>query len=313
MTANLDAPDRPPSRLYGDELAASFGGEAPAPFIVTRSLRHAELAVTELKVDKPVGRFSDPLPREDAYLISHELRGLQGLEYWEDGRYRTTYDTRPGENSITDLRREPVVKFEVPAHCMLWLVPRAALDALADEANVPRIEGLPHAPGVGFADETILHLNLTAIAALRRPEQASRLFVDHLTLAFTAHLAQTYGGMAPTTRLIKGGLAPWQERRAKEMLVADLSGATPLTEIAAICGLSSDHFARAFRRSTGLAPHAWLLRARVERAMTLLRQPDPSLSEIALACGFADHSHFSRVFARQTGRSPGVWRRMSIR
>jgi AraC family transcriptional regulator len=47
--------------------------------------------------------------------------------------------------------------------------------------------------------------------------------------------------------------------------------------------------------------------------MTLLRQPDPSLSEIALACGFADQSHFSRVFTRQTGLSPRVWRRMSIR
>jgi AraC family transcriptional regulator len=196
---------------------------------------------------------------------------------------------------------------------MLWLVPRAALDVLADDANVPRIDGLPHAPGVGFVDETIRHLNLAAIAALQRPGQVSRLFVDHLTLAFVAHVTQAYGGMEPTTRLIKGGLAPWQERRAKEMLVADLTRATPLAEIAATCGLSSDHFARAFRRSTGLAPHAWLLKARVEHAMTLLRQPDPSLSEIALTCGFADHSHFSRVFTRHTGRSPGVWRRLSIR
>ncbi len=313
MTATSSAPARPPRRLYGDDLAASFGATAPAPYIVTRSLPHAELAVTELKVDNPVGRFSDPLPREDAYLIAHELRTYRGMEYWEDGRHLTTYDLRAGDTTITDIRREPQVKFEVPVHCMLWLVPRAALDALADEANVPRIGGLPHAPGVGFTDETIRHLNLAAIAALQRPEQVSRLFADHLTLAFTAHVAQTYGGMEPAARLIKGGLAPWQERRAKEMLVADLAGGASLAEIAAACGLSSDHFARAFRRSTGVAPHAWLLKARVEYAMTLLRQPDPSLSEIALACGFADQSHFSRVFARQTGSSPRVWRRMSIR
>jgi AraC family transcriptional regulator len=47
--------------------------------------------------------------------------------------------------------------------------------------------------------------------------------------------------------------------------------------------------------------------------MTLLRQRDPSLSEIALACGFADQSHLSRVFTRQIGMSPRSWRRLSIR
>jgi hypothetical protein len=54
---------------------------------------------------------------------------------------------------------------------------------LADDNNVPRMAGLPHAPGVGFADEMIRHLNLAAIAAPQRPEQVSRLFADHLTLA----------------------------------------------------------------------------------------------------------------------------------
>jgi AraC family transcriptional regulator len=309
VTAALSAPDRPPRRLYGDELAAMFGSDAPAPFMVSRSLPHAQLAVTELRIDEPVGRISDPLPREDAYLIAHELRSVRGLEYWENGRYLTTYDTRPGENSITDLRHEPMVKFETPAHCMLWLVPLAALDVLADEANVPRIDGLPHRPGVGFADETMRHLNLAAIAALQQPGQVSRLFVDCLTLAFTAHVAQVYGGMEPAARLVKGGLAPWQERRAKEFLQADLAGAPPLADLAAACGLSPSHFARAFRRTTGLAPHAWLLQARVARSMTLLREPQMSLSEIALACGFVDHSHFTRVFVRRVGLTPGAWRR----
>jgi AraC-like DNA-binding protein len=309
MTATSHMPIRRPGRLYGDELAAMFGSEAPAPFMVTRSLPHAELAVTELRIDKPAGRISDPLPREDAYLIAHEFRSVRGLEYWEGGRHVTTYDTRPGENSITDLRHEPMVKFDTPAHCMLWLVPRTALDVLADEANVPRIDGLPHRPGVGFADETIRHLNLAAIAALRRPGQVNRLFVDHLTLAFTAHVAQVYGGMEPAAGLTKGGLAPWQERRAKELLLADLAGAPPLAELAAACSLSPSHFGRAFRRTTGLAPHAWLLQARVARSMTLLREPHVSLSEIALACGFVDQSHFTRVFVRRAGLTPGAWRR----
>lgn len=310
MTSAVIAPGPRPRRLYGDELAANFGAEAPAPFIVTRSLPYAELAVTEVRVDNPDGTFSDPLPPDDAYILAYQLRGLRGLEYWETGRYRTTYDTRPGETFITDLRSEPMVRFEAPAHCILWLLPSAILDGLADNANVPRIGGLPHEPGVGYADETLKHLNAAAIAALQRPAQVNRLFVDHLTLAFAAHVAEAYGGMQSSARLIKGGLAPWQERRAKDMFCSDLAGETPLSVIAAACGLSPDHFARAFRKSTGLAPHAWLLQARVDRATVLLRNHALTLSEIALTCGFVDQSHFTRVFVRRVGATPGAWRRM---
>src|SRR5450631_1389407 len=60
---------------------------------------------------------------------------------------------------------------------------------------------------------------------------------DSISLAVSAHVAQTYGGMQTRSQKRKGGLAPWQERRATEMLAADLAGATPLTEIAGACGL----------------------------------------------------------------------------
>ena len=79
----------------------------------------------------------------------------------------------------------------------------------------------------------------------------SRLFTDHATLALAAHVAQAYGGMQTVARPVQGGLAPWQEKRGKEMLSADLAGETPLQDIARACGLSLSHFSRAFRRSIG--------------------------------------------------------------
>jgi AraC-like DNA-binding protein len=216
---------------------------------------------------------------------------------------------RSGESLIHDLRRSPRVLVDKPLHLLLLYLPQAALDALADDAKAPRITDLSYQPGVGVPDETVRRLGQSLRPALRAPDEVSRLFVDHLTLAMAAHVAQTYGGMRAVSTTPRGGLAAWQEKRAKSMLAADLAGETSLKEIALACGLSVSHFARAFRRSTGLAPHAWLQRHRVELAKAMLRRRDSALADIALACGFANQSHFTRVFSAQAGLSPGVWRR----
>jgi AraC-like DNA-binding protein len=135
------------------------------------------------------------------------------------------------------------------------------------------------------------------------------LFIDHVLLAVGIHVAQTYGGMRTLPRPVRGGLAPWQERRAKEILCANLDGRVPLNEVARECRLSVSHFSRAFRRSTGAAPHNWLLTRRVDLAKEKLRDDRSSLLDVALACGFADQSHLTRVFTRMVGVSPGAWRR----
>ena len=127
------------------------------------------------------------------------------------------------------------------------------------------------------------------------------------------HVAQTYGGMRPVSRPARGGLAPWQERRAKEILSANLDGSVPLKEVARECRLSVSHFSRAFRRTMGVAPHNWLLTRRIEVAKEKLRDTGLSLSDVALACGFADQSHLTRVFTGWSAsvRAPGVGRWMN--
>ena len=296
---------------YGRNLGTKYGAE-DAPAIVTRSLHSTEIAVTEICVHRPSGRLSDPIPRVDAYMICLMLRDIPNNAYWEDGRQVSAYSLRAGEVTIHDLKREPLAVIDQPIHSLLCYIPSAALNMLADQSNVPRISELRYKPGVGVFDETIRHIGLSLLPALQAPDQVSRLFTDHMTLALAAHCAQSYGGMQIVSRPLKGGLAPWQEKLSKEMLAGDLSGATPLHEIAGACGLSVSHFSRAFHKSTGLAPHAWLLQARVESAKAMLRSGDASLSAIARACGFADQSHFARVFTSRVGLSPGAWRKVLL-
>jgi AraC-like DNA-binding protein len=158
-------------------------------------------------------------------------------------------------------------------------------------------------------DRVMYGLTQALLPAFEHPEQANRLFVEQVTLSVGVHAACTYGGMKPKQRPTRGGLAPWQERRAMEILDANLDGGISPTSLAQECGLSASHFARAFRQSTGMAPHQWLLQRRVEKAKQAMRNTNASLVDIALACGFANQSHFTRVFSQIAGVSPGSWRR----
>lgn len=293
---------------YGRSLAEKLGLEE-APAIVTRTLGQAEIAVTDIHVLKPSGTLSAALPRVDAYGITLVLTDVTN-NYWECGHQVSSVPVQAGQILISDMRREPRVLMDRPFHSILFYLPRAAIDVLTDQAGAPRIDELQYEPGVGISDETIKHLGLSLMPAFRGPDQTNRLFMDYVMLAFASYTAQKYGGVRTLSKPLKGGLAPWQERLSKELIADNLAGSISLSELSKMCGLSVGHFSRAFRKSTGLAPHAWLLQARVDTAKVMLRDRDASLSAIARSCGFVDRSHFTRVFTRRVGLSPRAWSKL---
>ena len=296
---------------YERAFERSFRLEA-VPTVVTRALHKAEIAVGDCRSEHPDRELSDPFPVEDAYLVGLQLRDYSQCENWEDGRRMSCIDVHAGETLLYDLKREPRFFVDQPFHAMFFHIPRAVLDTIADDAQAPRITELNYEAGVGHRDEVVRSLGGSMVAALARPEQASQMFVDHVTLAVAAHVAQAYGGLRRVIAPIKGGLAGWQERRARDMLDANLDGSLALKDLAAECGLSTSHFSRAFRMSTGVAPHQWLLRRRVAVAKTLMEDRKLPLAEVALSAGFADQSHFTRVFSKMVGASPNAWRRETV-
>ena len=94
------------------------------------------------------------------------------------------------------------------------------------------------------------------------------------------------------------------------MAIARLNGEVTLEALAQECGLSRSHFARAFKKTTGLPAHRWLLDRRIERARELLLNSRLPIADVADRCGFANQSHLTRVFTNALGVSPGEWRRL---
>ena len=282
--------------------------DAP-PSLVTRSLRSVELMVTETRDDNPVPGLSGSLAREDAFLVSLKLHDYPDCELWERGKCVTKADVHAGATYLYDLKRDPRYVIDKPFHSLFFYLPRSALDGIADQFRSQRIGELTCELGIGHYDVIIRNIGASFMQGLRRPTEVNQLFIDHMMLALTAHVAQTYGGLRRNTEPARGGLAPWQAKRACERLESDLGGKVSLQHIAAELDLSVSHFSRAFRISTGLPPHQWLLQQRVKAAKQLMTVRDLPLSEIAISAGFANQSHFTRVFSERVGVSPGAWRR----
>jgi AraC family transcriptional regulator len=276
---------------------------------VIKTIQKNSLAATRCKLDVPLDALTNSPSREDDYMIVIQIRGKNSRELWLDGKSVRTEPLHAGGVVFHDLRRSPRFYFNDPLNSVNYFLERKTLDMIADDAGASRIPELKFTPGVGVMDQVVQQLTRLILPAFDHPDHVSELFADHISLALGSHIARAYGGMRSVIAPRRGGLAAWQERRAKELMSANLRGNVSSTDLATECLLSAGHFARAFRHSTGLSPHQWLIQSRIEKAHALLREGILSLAEIARACGFADQSHFTKAYARRRGISPGAWRR----
>ena len=141
-----------------------------------------------------------------------------------------------------------------------------------------------------------LHRLLDSAASALQQQTAWR---ETLLLLFQRHAAIAD---APSA-----GFEPQAIKRAKELLAAQLAEPPSLEQLAAAVNLSPFHFARVFRRATGLPPHAWLKQRRLEQARTLLKTGCAPIG-VAMQLGFADQSHLTRQFKQAYGVGPGEYR-----
>ena len=289
----------------GRLLQRRFRLQVP-PTLVTTLSGHQRISFSHLRVDSTSVTLRS-VPGEAAYSVNVHLRDTT-FQVREGGRSGGKEHCEAGSQCVIDLHSPPDIAFDAPFRMINSHVPVSALEEFAEEAGGRRPIFL-RPPPRGTVDPIIRHLFGSLQPILEHPEEGSLLLVDHIALAFQAHLLQTYAAVPIEGRSVRRGLAPWQERRAKEVMNANLRGGISIAELARECGLSNGHFARSFRQATGRPPYRWLLERRVETAQGLLRNSQMSLQEIAIASGFADQCALTRAFTGIVGTSPGAWRR----
>jgi AraC family transcriptional regulator len=137
---------------------------------------------------------------------------------------------------------------------------------------------------------------------------SGRLFLDSIEQAMAIALVNGHAVRHRPAQMYRGGLGSARLRRIKELVHAKIEDDLGLDDMAQSVGLSTAHFARMFRKSTGETPHQFVLRQRIERAKAMLRAPNARVLDVAVACGFKTQQHFAQVFRDVCRVSPTEYR-----
>lgn len=125
------------------------------------------------------------------------------------------------------------------------------------------------------------------------------------TRLLTSHASRRFERPSP---LARGGLSSPSLRRVLDSIEAGLEGPLPLAALAAEARVSPFHFAREFKHATGIPPHRYVIRRRVDRAMLLLACRKLSVADVARRAGFTHASHLARHMRQLTGLTPDRFR-----
>jgi len=163
-------------------------------------------------------------------------------------------------------------------------------------------------PSRKFADPRLSAMVGAVHAEMLAGFPSGRLFLDSVEQAMAVTLVNGYAVRHRPVQLYRGGLGSARLRKIKELVGAKMEDDLSLDEMAQSVGLSTAHFARMFRKSTGETPHQFVLRQRLERAKAMLCVLDTRVLDVAIACGFKTQQHFAQVFRDVWGVSPTGYR-----
>ena len=162
-----------------------------------------------------------------------------------------------------------------------------------------------------YFDDGRLRATLEKMRALMMQEnEPDRLYAETLGLLAAIEVAQVQAGALKLSPGQSGGLSATQLKHVLDLVDSKLGSEISLDDMAAAANLSRFHFARAFKKTVGEPPYAYVLRQRIERAKALLRTTKMQVNEVAVGAGFKTASHFVRAFQQSVGASPGSFRRM---
>lgn len=188
---------------------------------------------------------------------------------------------------------------------ILMVLPQDQLTRTADQLSRRRSAAVT-LPGVVLTEDPVVRSVVTGVSRAMAAG-VDELYAESSAAFLLTHMLSQYGSGAPSP--VGVGREDARVQTAVEFMRDSLHLPVSLADIAASAGLSPYHFGRVFRVATGVPPHRFLTRMRIDVARRRLADTDLSVTEIAQLCGFGSASQFSTAFRRETGMAPRTFRR----
>jgi len=192
-------------------------------------------------------------------------------------------------------------------HLAIFLDPSLVIRAAADSHVSTNLEVVESSTA---NDPVISSVGLALMSELESEREEGKLYAESLANLLALHLVRHYTTAKNGTSPVTGGLSGHKLRLVLEFIDANYALELSLAELAAVAGMSTFHFAREFKRTTGTTPHQYLLKLRIDRAKELLSGSQMPLVDVGSQSGFSHQSHFTRLFRKLTGTTPQSYRLM---
>lgn len=249
----------------------------------------------------PPGETPDVSAKQHCVAIFTDMAAPIWAERSLDGRFRQE-QVMPGDMVIAPANVICRSRWSDAGGVIFFGIdPTIFAHAIREAIDPDRVELLPH---FATSDPLVHQIGRSLKAVLERDGAASRLYAESMTNALIMHLLQHYSAHRSTMHDSTHGLPHLQLQQVKEYIHEHLDQDLSLSDLAAIAQRSSHYFSQLFKQTTGMTPHQYVIRARVERAKELLIQGQWTIAEVAKMVGFVDQSHLHRHVKRLLGITP---------
>lgn len=230
---------------------------------------------------------------------------------WKDEENSFSEELNPGHVSIIPRWMRHSAKCNTASRFLMLSLDREFVaDSVAEFGSSEKLE---LDSTYNQDDPFIRELCLTLKVEVESECRGGRLYGETLGASLAVHLIEKYSSRTARSQDFRGGLARYKLRQVVEFIHGHIAKDFSLKTLADLVGLSQFHFTRMFKKSTGLPPHQYLIKCRVQHAKQLLLRSSESLANIAVQSGFCDQSHFTAHFKRAYGITPKTFVHQEIK
>ncbi|XXD10091.1 helix-turn-helix domain-containing protein [Klebsiella sp. R445] len=187
-----------------------------------------------------------------------------------------------------------------------FYIPNQTFEALLLQADVPPGELLLR---TAHHDKSTAQIISAISDTLADNNRIGQLLCEHLMLALILQLMQNHSSTTTFVQQTNAVLSARALKNSLEVLDSSPVGEVSIQALATELGISSAHFCRAFKNSTGLTPYGWLKQRVMERAFLQLQSPHKQVADIAFESGYGSQNAFTSAFKKMTGLTPSQWRK----